>query len=143
MVDTMDGPRARAVLGVAEHASPTELRRAFRERAKQTHPDLGGNRNAFMAAQRALDALLATPASSPAATSSTHQGEASVDSRLIPDQATSIDDIAHAGDALMVNGRRVDVYDCTPTRRRTTTQHTGRLEFAQFLAGAVAQRSAV
>ena len=43
----MDGRRARALLGVSEHASPEEIRRAFRARALATHPDRGGDRRWF------------------------------------------------------------------------------------------------
>ena len=43
----MDGRHARAVLGVAEHASADDIRRAFRLRALTTHPDRGGDRTAF------------------------------------------------------------------------------------------------
>src|SRR5262249_30944291 len=43
----MDGRRARALLGVAEDATPEDLRRAFRTRALATHPDRGGDRTAF------------------------------------------------------------------------------------------------
>jgi len=43
----MDGRRARALLGVPEHATPEEIRHAFRERVLATHPDRGGNRASF------------------------------------------------------------------------------------------------
>ena len=39
----MDGTRARALLGVSAHATPDELRRAFRRCALSTHPDRGGD----------------------------------------------------------------------------------------------------
>jgi hypothetical protein len=43
----MDGRRARALLGVSEHASAEEVRRAFRARALASHPDRGGDRTSF------------------------------------------------------------------------------------------------
>ena len=43
----MDGTRARALLGVSAHATPDELRRAFRRRARSTHPDCGGDAGHF------------------------------------------------------------------------------------------------
>ena len=43
----MDGRRARALLGVPEHATPEEIRHAFRERVLATHPDRGGDRASF------------------------------------------------------------------------------------------------
>jgi DnaJ domain len=43
----MEGRRARALLGVSEHASSEEIRRAFRARALATHPDRGGDRRLF------------------------------------------------------------------------------------------------
>lgn len=39
---SMDRKRARVVLGVGQAATPAELRRAFREAAKQAHPDRPG-----------------------------------------------------------------------------------------------------
>jgi DnaJ domain len=56
----MDGSRARAVLGVPEHASPSELRRAFRRRSLGAHPDRGGDADAFVDLVRAFDVLDAT-----------------------------------------------------------------------------------
>jgi len=35
------------VLGVSEHATPDELRTAFRRASRTTHPDLGGSDAAF------------------------------------------------------------------------------------------------
>jgi hypothetical protein len=53
----MDGSRARAVLGVPEHASSAELRRAFRRRSLVTHPDAGGDTDAFDEIVRAFSVL--------------------------------------------------------------------------------------
>jgi curved DNA-binding protein CbpA len=53
----MDGSRARAVLGVSEHASADELRRAFRRLSLVTHPDHGGDADAFDDAVVALRVL--------------------------------------------------------------------------------------
>jgi hypothetical protein len=54
----MDGTHARAVLGVSAHASPDELRRAFRHRARCTHPDHGGDATQFHETMVAFRALL-------------------------------------------------------------------------------------
>jgi DnaJ family protein A protein 2 len=53
----MDGSRARAVLGVAEHASSADLRRAFRRRSLASHPDRGGDADAFDEIVRAFSTL--------------------------------------------------------------------------------------
>jgi hypothetical protein len=47
----------RTVLGFPAHASPTanEIEHAYRERAKQCHPDLGGSTEAFTELQQARD----------------------------------------------------------------------------------------
>jgi curved DNA-binding protein CbpA len=44
----MEGRHARRVLGVASDAGPDEIRRAYRARLHATHPDHGGNANAFV-----------------------------------------------------------------------------------------------
>lgn len=46
-----------AVLGLDEGASLAEVRRAFRQRAKTTHPDRGGSRDEFEAARAAFERL--------------------------------------------------------------------------------------
>ncbi len=56
----MDGSRARAVLGVSEHVSADELRRAFRRVSLVTHPDHGGDADAFTEALTAFRVLEAT-----------------------------------------------------------------------------------
>jgi curved DNA-binding protein CbpA len=53
----MDGRRARRVLGVRRNAGLDEIRRAFRARALVTHPDHGGDCDAFAEVQSAFDAL--------------------------------------------------------------------------------------
>jgi hypothetical protein len=55
----MDGDEARRVLGVGDHASRHDVRRAFRARARGTHPDRGGDRRAFERLVTARAALLA------------------------------------------------------------------------------------
>lgn len=44
-----------AVLGVAQHASVSELRRAFRRRLRETHPDTGGDPSQFVLVQLAWE----------------------------------------------------------------------------------------
>jgi len=54
--------RAREMLGVGAAASPGELRRAFRNRAKAVHPDReGGDAEAFRRLVQAYDALRSSP----------------------------------------------------------------------------------
>jgi len=48
-----------ALLGVAAHASPDEIRTAFRRLALVHHPDHGGDPAAFIALKRAYDRALA------------------------------------------------------------------------------------
>lgn len=55
----MDGRTARAVLGVAEHTSADDLRRAYRRHLHAAHPDHGGSRQAFDAVRTAFAALAA------------------------------------------------------------------------------------
>ena len=42
-----------AILGVGQGATEDELKRAYRKRAKETHPDHGGEAAAFRDVQRA------------------------------------------------------------------------------------------
>lgn len=44
-----------AVLGVTQHASPAELKRAFRRRLRETHPDAGGDPAQFVRVQLAWE----------------------------------------------------------------------------------------
>ena len=46
------------VLGVSRDASPNEIRRAYRKRARETHPDAGGSNGAFLRVQEAYAAAL-------------------------------------------------------------------------------------
>lgn len=49
---------AWSVLGLAPEASLAELKRAYQKRALETHPDQGGDPDAFRAVQRAYEKLL-------------------------------------------------------------------------------------
>ena len=51
-------PPAHAVLGVDRDASDGEIKRAYRERMKETHPDHGGTEEQFKRVKRAKEALL-------------------------------------------------------------------------------------
>lgn len=55
----MDGTVARRLLAVDPGATRDELRRAFRQRSKSLHPDLGGDADAFVELCRAYDQLVA------------------------------------------------------------------------------------
>ena len=48
------------MLGVDEHAPLAEVQHAFRIKAKQTHPDHGGDRRAFEAVRAAYEAMRLT-----------------------------------------------------------------------------------
>ncbi len=52
-----EAPRASvwAILGVTPQATEAELKRAFRKRALETHPDRGGTAEAFRELQRAYE----------------------------------------------------------------------------------------
>lgn len=59
--DSPLAPSAYDVLGVAPGAGQEELRRAFRRRLRQTHPDAGGDAAVFVRVQRAWEQV-GTPA---------------------------------------------------------------------------------
>jgi hypothetical protein len=61
MSDAAPGTTPYDVLGVDRHASAEELRRAYRRRQRQTHPDLGGDPVEFHAVQVAWERVR-TPA---------------------------------------------------------------------------------
>ena len=46
------------VLGIEADATEDKIRRAYRQRAKETHPDKGGTSEAFKQVQAALDQAL-------------------------------------------------------------------------------------
>lgn len=48
-------------LGLSPGASPAEIKRAYRQRALETHPDRGGDPAAFRALTRAYEKVLARP----------------------------------------------------------------------------------
>jgi hypothetical protein len=56
----MDGTVARRLLAVDPGATRDELRRAFRQRSKSLHPDLGGDADGFVELCRAYDHLVAS-----------------------------------------------------------------------------------
>lgn len=49
---------ARAILGVGEHATASEIRAAYRARMAQAHPDRGGSHNEAARLAAARDRLL-------------------------------------------------------------------------------------
>lgn len=55
MFDSPLSASAYEVLGVASHVDDDELRRAYRLRLRQTHPDTGGAASVFIQVQRAWD----------------------------------------------------------------------------------------
>jgi hypothetical protein len=46
-----------AVLGLSEGATREQIRQAYRRRARETHPDMGGSAEEFRRVQTAWDAL--------------------------------------------------------------------------------------
>lgn len=52
MIDPYD------ILGVARNASDDEIRAAYKRQAKKTHPDAGGDSDAFVRGQKAFELLL-------------------------------------------------------------------------------------
>jgi hypothetical protein len=54
-----DAPMWARTLRVSPHAPEGDLRRAFRQRAFEAHPDRGGTVEAFLAVKKALDEGLA------------------------------------------------------------------------------------
>lgn len=56
----MQREEARRLLGLAPGASPAEVERAFRRRAKAAHPDRGGDPDAFRELLAARAALIST-----------------------------------------------------------------------------------
>ena len=51
-------PDPFAVLSLPYSATPDDVRRAFRQRARETHPDRGGSADAFLRVRQAHDALV-------------------------------------------------------------------------------------
>ncbi len=114
----MDGTRARATLGLAEHATQQDLRRAFRERAFATHPDHGGDSSTFVSTLNAFRALATTPVLS----------------------STDLAPAGPASPAARGTGPRIDTYDCTPAPRRQAPSCS--LSFEAALHNAIRERVA-
>lgn len=56
--DTPEDSAARALLGVGTNATPDEIRRAYRTKMAQAHPDRGGSHNEAARLTAARDRLL-------------------------------------------------------------------------------------
>jgi hypothetical protein len=59
------GVSAWSVLGVAQGSSLADVKRAFRKKALETHPDQGGDAESFQTVQRAYEKLSARHAQKP------------------------------------------------------------------------------
>ena len=73
-----------AVLGVDQAASDAEIRRAFRARARETHPDFGGSPEAFMAVHEAFTKLTASDANPNVTSTDPGEGNPDTVSRWFP-----------------------------------------------------------
>ena len=113
MVETMDGTYARALLGVADHATNDDVRRAFRQRARATHPDHGGDAEAFTHTKRAFKTLQTQP-------------------------RVGVSPVVAAPTLVFDPNRRIDTYDCTPSRSNRPL----RASFQDVFDAAVRQRVA-
>jgi curved DNA-binding protein CbpA len=63
--DGLTHDRARVVLSVGRHATPDEIRRAYRRAARTHHPDAGGDADTFRDVVAAADLLLDRAAREP------------------------------------------------------------------------------
>lgn len=57
--DTYEGSRAWAcdILGVTSYATPEDIKKAYRQKSRENHPDLGGDQEAMKDINRAYDIL--------------------------------------------------------------------------------------
>lgn len=84
MTDEADGTQwpedltqARALLGVARHASADQVRRAWRIQARQHHPDHGGSSAAFLALNEAYRILMTQASTDPPSPAGVAHGQPS------------------------------------------------------------------
>jgi curved DNA-binding protein CbpA len=98
----MDGSRARAVLGVSEHATADDVRRAFRQRCFVTHPDHGGDARAFAETLHAFRALEHAPAPTARVARARRRFD-SYDSPARPAPTRTFADILHAATARLTS----------------------------------------
>ena len=59
----MNTALAREILGVKLGSTPEEIKKSYRIAARKTHPDVGGDDEAFMAVQEAYEVLTSTSVS--------------------------------------------------------------------------------
>lgn len=98
--------RARQLMGVSEPATAAEVRRAFRLKAKQAHPDRGGDAEQFRDVVEAYHLLLRLPAKARPARA--HEGgwkpkTAGVELEIAPEVAMLGGEVEHA----LADGRRL------------------------------------
>jgi len=98
----MDGRHARAVLGVTEHASEDDIRRAFRQRALVTHPDRGGDRTTFELVVLAFETLQHVTISAPMARRVAETPEPAARHRFSMHDCTRVPPVRQFADVLRV-----------------------------------------
>lgn len=103
---TMSLERARQLMGVSETATAAEIRRAFRIRAKQAHPDRGGDAEQFRELVEAYHLLLRLPARPRAPRAHERSWKprtSSVELQITPEVAVLGGDVEH----VLADGRRL------------------------------------
>ncbi len=60
--NTANAPDPFTILGISRNASPEEIRRAYRRKVRETHPDQGGSPEEFRKVQTAYECLRRVPA---------------------------------------------------------------------------------
>ena len=131
----MDGRSAAAILGVDRRASKDELRRAFRARAKEVHPDTGpqGSESAFVALHEAFELLMASAPERLPAAEPRYQAPAPVRGRSI--------DLRDAPSRTHRGPHSIPRPTPTSAPTRSEPRDARGMTFGDHLAAALARRS--
>ena len=142
----MDGQCAAATLGADRNANKDDVRRAFRARAKELHPDSGphGSESAFIALRQAFEILMASAPEVAQSATSTGGSQAASPQRARAFETSASSSTAHSVD-LADTDRRVNVRPKRQPGRRTSQQRqpdhqaaARGIKFADHLAAAMA-----